>query len=133
MIRELPGAPKPEQFRLFEYLLELNPQCQPQVNQHYFTAIERDLRRTRSKADHDAVRTASSIIVRAEADKMVREIILLNLLMPNGKPMRDCTGMEMGGFGRAYTKIAEKVGPDRRVGDVISEEQVRKLVQKGKQ
>jgi hypothetical protein len=58
-------------------------------------------------------------------------IILLNLPMPNGKPMRDCLGSEMAGFGPAYAQIAAKVGK-RMVGAVLSETQVRKLMEKGK-
>jgi len=129
-LKEMPDAPASEQFRRFEYLLDLNPQCQPQVNQHYFTSIERDLRRTRSKADNDAMRAESAIVVRAEADKVIREIVLLALTMPNGKEMAQCTGAEMAGFGVAYQRIAKAVGPKRLVGAVLDEEGVRRLITK---
>ena len=130
VVRELPDASKPEQFRRFGYLLELNPHCQPQIDQHYFTAIERDLRRTRSKADNDVARAESDIVVRAEADKVIREIVLLKLPMPNGKEMAQCTGAEMVGFGGAYVKIGKEVGAKRLVGAVLDEEDVRRLITK---
>ena len=44
--------------------------------------------------------------------------------MPNGKEMRDCTGVEMGKFGEGYAKIAQKVGA-RLVGEVLDESGVR--------
>lgn len=59
----------------------------------------------------------------------VAQIILLNLEMPNGKRMRYCTGPEMEKFGRHFHKIAMRVG-DKRVGEVLSEQEVRKLMSK---
>lgn len=68
----------------------------------------------------------------AEHAKLVgsirEQIILLNLEMPNGKRMRNCTGDEMARFGAGYTKIARKVGKTKRVGEVLNEAEVRKLM-----
>ncbi|MGO9419964.1 hypothetical protein [Roseiarcus sp.] len=33
---------------------------------------------------------------------------LLDLIMPNGKPMRDCTGHEMGEFGQMLLRESER-------------------------
>lgn len=56
------------------------------------------------------------------------QILLLNLEMPNGKRMRYCTGAEMAEFGKAYAKIAKRVGSTKLVGSVLSEADVRKLL-----
>jgi hypothetical protein len=60
--------------------------------------------------------------IKAEAEK-----ITLDLVMPNGKPLRDCTGEDcshLGGWGR---RLAVRVGPFKTVGEVLSETDVRDL------
>ncbi len=57
-----------------------------------------------------------------------RQVLLLNLEMPNGKRMRYCTGAEMERFGDAYRRIASKVGKTKMVGSVLSENEVRSLL-----
>lgn len=64
--------------------------------------------------------------VRAEAEK-----ILLDLEMPNGKPLRDCTGDDCRHFGGWYQRLAERVEADKLVGNVLSEQQVQELYQAG--
>jgi hypothetical protein len=56
------------------------------------------------------------------------QVLLLNLAMPNGKPMRLCTGAEMAGFGAGYARIAEKVGKANLVGAVLTEAQLQALI-----
>jgi hypothetical protein len=80
------------------------------------------------KETRQATDALSAIIVRAEADKVIRQIVLLALPMPNGKEMAQCTGAEMAGFGVAYQRIAKAVGPKRLVGAVLDEEGVRRLI-----
>lgn len=58
------------------------------------------------------------------------QIILLDLTMPNGKALRDCTGADCSKFGGWFSAIAEKVGSKQRVGNVLSEQQVRALQKK---
>lgn len=65
----------------------------------------------------------------ADAVKAIKhQVMLLNLPMPNGKLMRNCTGEEIGGFGKSYAKIAQKVGPRKRVGEVLTEDQLHALL-----
>jgi hypothetical protein len=60
--------------------------------------------------------------VREEAER-----ILLDLEMPNGKPLRDCTGRDCARFGGWYQRLADRVGPRKLVGNVLSEQDVRKF------
>ena len=124
VVRELPKASRDQWLRRFDEMLEMNPHCQPVVNEHYFVAAERDLRATCTKAARDTAR--KDILVRALADKMMSNLLLLR--MPNHKRMVDCTGAEMSAFGKGYERIAEAVGPDKRVGEVLSEDEVRRLM-----
>ncbi len=51
----------------------------------------------------------------------VKELALLDLIMPNGVAMRLCTGAQMADFGSMYQTIATKVGPANLVGEVLCE------------
>jgi hypothetical protein len=54
-------------------------------------------------------------------------LALLNLLMPNGKVLGDCTGQECLQFGRWFANLAKQVPPTEIVRDVLSENQVFKV------
>jgi len=59
------------------------------------------------------------------------KIILLDLLLPNGKVLRNCTGRECAKLGpkvgRWLTKISKQIRPNQIVGDTFSEAQIRRL------
>jgi len=79
--------------------------------------------RTAQKRQHAAqIRSRVTERVREQAEKM-----LLDLEMPNGKRLRDCTGNDCARFGGWYKRLADKVGPRKLIGDVLSEQDVRKL------
>lgn len=54
------------------------------------------------------------------------QLVLLDLLLPNGKPLRDCTGADCEVAGGWLLKVAVQVG-DKIVGDVLSEERLQEL------
>jgi hypothetical protein len=63
---------------------------------------------------------------------------LLDLLMPNGMALRDCTGQQVENFGKAdeqrgrwLQRVAAEVGPDKRVGEVLGEKQLKALLRTG--
>lgn len=153
--REMPHASRLKQQLRYDELLNQNSDARFEVHAHSLDNLDRDLEATQLKAERDAKRVKQITKAQARhrdrspddirAKKKISEervvehvevfksrLVLLSLTMPNGKPMRACTGVEMGGFGRAYAKIADKVG-EREVGDVLSEEQVERLIEKGKQ
>ena len=49
------------------------------------------------------------------------------MIMPNGKPLRECTGKDCAKAGGWLSKLAKKVKPNQKVGDVLSEAQVKRL------
>ena len=104
-----------------EYLLP----CLLHVVTNIRAAHERPSRKrqTATSAEHIAqVKGRVADRVREEAEKM-----LLDLEMPNGKPLRDCTGSDCARFGGWFKRLADKVGPRKLVGNVLSEQDVRKL------
>jgi hypothetical protein len=127
VMHEMPKATHEDQCVRFDQLMSLNPHCQLDANIRVFGNIVRDLRATRSKANYDVTK---GIHIRNLTEIIRSRIVMLNLIMPNGKPMRECLGSEMAAFSRAYSQIAKEVG-ERLVGDVLSEERVRQLIDKG--
>jgi hypothetical protein len=71
--------------------------------------------------DREAEELVNNLIDRAA------RLILMDLMLPNGKPLRDCTGDECAKAGGWFASIAGQVKPDDIVGKVLSEEQVRTL------
>jgi hypothetical protein len=59
------------------------------------------------------------------------KIALLDMVMPNGKALRECTGKECRHFsskiGAWLLRVAKQIKPTDRVGDVLTEKQLRKL------
>lgn len=62
-------------------------------------------------------------IIKARAEKMV----LLEMVMPNGKPLGECTGQDCAIVGGWLSKIATKIKPHEIVGEKLSEMEVRRL------
>jgi hypothetical protein len=61
-------------------------------------------------------------------DRKVAAIVLLDLMMPNQRALRDCTGAECAGFGGWFAAIARRVASDEFVGDVLDEAQLQHLL-----
>lgn len=58
------------------------------------------------------------------AKKIIKErihVILMNLPMPNGKLLRDCTGAECVKFGGWFATIAKNIKPTEKVGKKLTE------------
>ena len=116
---------------LARHLRERDPgeDCDWPVYLYFVTNHARGLRRGRSTRRRRRSAT-SPIKVKAK----VRSA-LLDLLMPNGKPLRDCTGGECERYGKAdeqrglwLQRVAAKVGPDKHVGEVLDERQLKALM-----
>ena len=71
---------------------------------------------------------AKTGVVSAVRDRVHREaqVILMDLLMPNGKRLGDCTGTQCKKFGGWLTAVA-KVAGSKRIADALSEGEVRKI------
>ena len=108
----------------FKLMMRSNPQCHDPVFEHYALAILRGVQRTKSAHQNNQTRKKK---VQEKSDEYLK-LMLLFTVMPNGKRMGECTGSDMAKFGKGYERIAERVGPDRKVGDVLDEDGVRALM-----
>lgn len=73
-----------------------------------------------------AVATAAAVKSAKSRIEALAAAMTLAFVMPNGKQLRECTGIEVGAWGRVGAKIAKIVGK-RKVGDVLSDAQLKKL------
>lgn len=79
--------------------------------------------KAKAKAKQNAKVEKIKKIIRAKAQKMV----LMDLVMANGKPLRDCTGRECSKFGGWLNKVAGKIGANGVVGKNLSESDLQKM------
>jgi hypothetical protein len=75
---------------------------------------------------------AAEKVVRMEKTKQqfkarAVEFVLLDLMMPNGKVLGDCTGADCAKAGGWLTAIAERIRPDDIVSRMLSEDQVKDI------
>jgi hypothetical protein len=75
-----------------------------------------------------ATKTATEKVEIKVRDHIERkaQLILLDLVAPNGKRLGDCTGGDCKRFGGWYGALARAVPPGSKVGKVMSEQEVRK-------
>jgi hypothetical protein len=91
-----------------------------------------EARAQREKEGHtDNQRELITQSVREKFAQYIAKITLLDMLMPNGKILRDCTGRECTVLGPQIgvwlAKIGARIKPDDTVGDSLSEEQVQQI------
>jgi hypothetical protein len=128
MIESSPRASQQTIQDKFEAAVEGDPDYLAPIIEYWFANNYRSLVHNRPEVVKVTreVRTAQveavkqTIIARAP-------IVLLDLAMPNGKSLRDCTGKDCAKAGGWLAKLAEKVKPSQKVGDALSEKDVRAL------
>jgi hypothetical protein len=125
---------KDELFKLLQSELESDPAYQRAVNWYFFVNMYEYASRDRSapSIQQREQQRAATQLAEVQISRMVEnikgQIILLDLTMTNGKPMRDCTGAEMAIMGNRFQKIAKRVGKTETVGSMLSEEQVKAIL-----
>lgn len=130
VVKAKPEAPSKEQFEEFQSLLQdAGEDHQRAVNWYFFVNMRDYLVNDRNRRRPDPVERAEARQQQSEVVERIKaQIIMLDLAMPNGKPMKDCTGAEMSKFGNRFQKIAEKVGKAKTVGSVLNEDQVKAIM-----
>lgn len=123
-----PNATRTDQFEQFRVSLREHPdEYQRAVDWYFFVNMQSYL--SGSRAGKYPVQRRAAVARKAEVVEDIKsQIMMLDLTMANGKPMRDCTGAEMAKFGNRYQKIAERVGKAKTVGAVLNEEQVKAIM-----
>lgn len=129
VIGKMPSADRKEQFEAFrELLAKRRDEYQRSVDWYFFVNMHDYMTSNRNRHQDPVERTESRAQKQERVEAVIAQIELLDLTMPNGKAMRDCTGADMARFGNRYQRIAERVGKGKLVGSVLNEEQVRKII-----
>jgi len=82
----------------------------------------------RSKPSPEQVAAEANAVVTTV--DLVKDLMLFDLIQPNGKKLRDCSGTECGEFGGWYLKLRDRFG-DNVLGVVTTEDEVRRMRETG--
>lgn len=95
-------------------------------NQHSYLATSRNRKEPATRGAMEEARAARSAAVHQIKERVVRAV-LLDYLLPSGKPLRVSTFAECGRAGGWLARVAERGKPHRIVGDVLTEDQLWEL------
>jgi len=128
VVKTMPEASRKDRFeRFWLSLADVGEDYHRAVAWYFFVNMHDYLTTTRNQ--RDPVERAEDRAKQTElVEKIKAQIVMLELTMPNGKPMKDCTGAEMAKFGNRYQRIAAKVGKANTVGSVLNEDQVKAIL-----
>jgi hypothetical protein len=127
-VKAMPEAGRKERFERFWVSLgDVGVDYHRAVAWYFFVNMHDYLTTDRNRPD-PIERAQARVVQTDRVEKIKAQIIMLDLTMPNGKAMRDCTGAEMSKFGNRFQRIAEKVGKAKTVGSVLSEDQVKTIL-----
>lgn len=139
IIRELPGGDQTTHRRKMRSLL-LSPGYEDFLDAvmdewmriKYSTALRaavppstKEIKARADKRKQEAAKVSAAV---ARAKALIGER-LFNLVMPNGKPLSECTGAECVKFGGYFVTIGEAVGPRQIVGRVMTAGDITSLLQ----
>lgn len=123
------GCSKKDAFDEFRTRIANNDALQRAVDWYFFTNMfDYEASSRNGNSPFSPLSPTHEADHKARIDQFKGKIMLLALTMPNEKPMRDCTGSDMDKFGGAYKAIAKRVGPNKTVGEVLTEDQVRAML-----
>jgi hypothetical protein len=145
---------------LLKTMMEANPQAdQREIYKLYWDEVNDDKELLRDIVgywlDHNYLALVRETVSRAPSTSTIRstsktstetstasklkdriryetKIVLLDLIMPNDKPLAHCTGAECSKFGGWLFQLSKTVPGNRTVGQTLSEDQVYQLWQKAK-
>lgn len=118
---------QPAQFEAFWNMVKDNEAILRSVAQYYFANTSRSL------VVPPAPRAARPLIeaMKAEIKARATKMVLLDLMLPNGKKLRDTTGGECADLGVKVgawlANLAARVPVDELVGQVLEETEVRQI------
>lgn len=92
------------------------------IEEKYSGQKTRKQRAAEARANRAEVETQKSRIKAAAA-----KLVFLDLMLPNGKSLRDSTGKECASAGGWFAKIAAQIKPNEIVGNALTEKQLRAL------
>jgi type I site-specific restriction endonuclease len=134
LVEDNPHAGMDELFAKFRKVLaKAEDEMQETVDRYYFDNNVRSLqsitdpgsgtRKAASRERAEALRKKVEENI-ATAIQQKAQRILLDAIMPNEKPLRDCTGQECNQMGGWLAGIGAKLKADQKVGEKFNEDQI---------
>ena len=136
-------ADNDRRFKKWDVLIMKDPELLLAVKQYAFklwnTQLERDMRAAKAAEDTENAENAedaSPLKRRTKAEleeeaapivSRAQKILVLDIVMPNNKRLRECTGQYGKSLGGWIARIAGKVKPTDIIGTVVSDDQAQKL------
>lgn len=119
VLEQYAGATKDEQFAQFRALIADDESYQKAVDWYFFTNMHDYL--TTSRGTHRSPEDHAQRAAQVEKIKedVIRKVLSLAFVMPNGKCLGKCTGTEVAKFGGIFTAIGKKAGK-QLVGKVFT-------------
>lgn len=93
---------------------------------NFLTSLDRDRRRGARQTSNTEMHKERQAAAR-RLTKHVHRIVLLDLMLPNGKKLRESTFAECSAAGGWFKMVAAKGRPSEIVGQVLNEGDLRKL------
>lgn len=119
VLEEHEGENKEEQFEHFREMIKGSDEYQRAVDWYFFTNMHDYVTTNRSSSSR---RDHTEEIKQGVADlkaKVMKTVLTLQFIMPNGKSIAECTGSEVMGFGGLFTAIGRKAGK-KLIGEVFT-------------
>lgn len=139
LIKDTPKADQAKHMRKFRHLLMspgyeefLDAVVDEWLRIKFSTALRAATPPSVSELKERAAARKAAVIQERAAVEAAKALIgerMFVMVMPNGKPLHDCTGAECVTFGGHFTKIGKAVGPRARVGKVMTAASITALLQ----
>lgn len=132
LIEEHSGSDEKQIQQLFVDVAKDDPEMIETIIEYWFAGNYRSLVKELFRKRTIAKTAVAEKVWRHEALKesiklRAVSLVLLDFILPNGKQLRDSTGKDCAKAGGWLIKIAKAVKPAQKVGEVLSEADVRKL------
>lgn len=120
LLDQNPNAGREELFSQFQTALKLRPSLQRPVDWYFFAGMLGDLK-------NSPKRRPDPLDVEKEKSELSRRLhnrVLMDVLLPNGKKLRDSTFRACAEAGGWFGKIAAMGKPDQIVGAILTEQEL---------
>jgi hypothetical protein len=125
LIEQYPGATKDDLFGHFRDLIAEDANYQRAVDWYFFTNMHDYLVTSRNRDTSRSQQRHQAKVDKIKQD-VIRKVLSLAFVMPNGKCLGECTGFEAAKVGGIFAQIGKKAG-NRLVGKVFTDKQIQAI------
>jgi hypothetical protein len=132
IVEKNPSWSRDRLFIEFKRIVEKKPTHLETIIEYWFSNNYHSLIERPDATERNRVRVEKTEQLRAALNEKIKEhakIVLLDMLMPNGKKLRECTGSECkilsSKIGAWLLRLSKQMKPNEFVGDVLTETQVK--------